>query len=84
MGIKVQFKGLKNNIDVNVNSKDVSADVESAGAVFLKGEDGATFIPEVSSDGTLSWINDKGLNNPESVNIKGPAGATGPKGDTGA
>ena len=84
MGIKVQFKGLKSNIDVNVNSKDVSADVESAGAVFLKGEDGAIFIPEVSNDGTLSWTNDKGLDNPESVNIRGPVGATGPKGDTGA
>ena len=84
MGMKVQFKGLKSNINVNVNSKDVSADVESAGAVFLRGEDGAIFYPKVSQDGTLSWTNDKGLDNPESVNIKGPAGATGPKGDTGA
>ena len=35
-----------------------------------KGEDGATFIPSVSEDGTLSWTNDKGLENPASVNIK--------------
>lgn len=32
---------------------------------------GATFTPHVSEDGTLSWTNDKGLENPEPVNIKG-------------
>lgn len=45
------------------------------------GQDGATFIPAVSADGILSWSNDKGLENPNSVNIKGPKGE---KGDTGA
>ena len=43
----------------------------SVGSV-LKGEDGATFIPEVDADGTLRWTNDKNLPNPEPVNIKGP------------
>lgn len=41
-----------------------------------EGNDGATFTPAVSEDGELSWTNDKGLNNPEPVNIKGPAGKT--------
>lgn len=41
------------------------------------GTDGATFTPSVASDGTLSWTNDKGLSNPASVNIKGPAGPSG-------
>lgn len=36
--------------------------------------DGATFTPSVSSDGVLSWTNDKGKTNPASVNIKGPKG----------
>ena len=36
--------------------------------------DGATFTPSVSSDGVLSWTNDKGKDNPASVNIKGPKG----------
>ena len=55
-----------------------------------QGESGATFIPTVSSNGDLSWTNDKGLTNPDTVNIKGPkgdTGATGPqgeKGDTGS
>ena len=38
------------------------------------GADGATFTPSVSADGVISWTNNKGLPNPASVNIKGPAG----------
>lgn len=34
----------------------------------------ATFIPAVSADGILSWTNDKGLENPSPVNIKGADG----------
>lgn len=60
--------------------------------------DGATFTPSVSSNGVLSWTNDKGKTNPASVNIKGPKGDAftyadftsaqlealrGPKGDRG-
>ena len=51
-----------------------------------KGDDGATFIPYVSPDGTISWSNDKGLDNPEPVNIRGPEGpqgVTGPSGPQG-
>lgn len=40
------------------------------------GDEGATFTPNVSADGILSWENDKGLPNPESQNIKGPQGPT--------
>ena len=52
-------------------------------AVGADGEDGATFTPSVSADGTLSWTNNKGLTNPEPVNIKGPRGDTGPQGPQG-
>ena len=45
--------------------------------------DVATFTPSVSADGTLSWTNNKGLTNPEPVNITGPQGAQGPQGGTG-
>lgn len=38
------------------------------------GEDGATFIPNVSEDGIISWTNDKELENPDPVNIKGEDG----------
>lgn len=38
------------------------------------GENGVTFTPSVDTAGNLSWTNDGGLENPETVNIKGPAG----------
>lgn len=41
------------------------------------GDSGATFTPSVSLSGDLSWTNDKGLPNPPTVNIKGPAGDPG-------
>lgn len=47
------------------------------------GQDGATFTPAVSADGTLSWTNDKSLPNPDPVNIRGPRGYTGSTGPTG-
>lgn len=47
------------------------------------GEDGATYTPDVSEEGTLSWTNNKGLINPDPVNIMGPQGPQGPKGDQG-
>ena len=37
------------------------------------GTSGATFIPTVSPEGVISWKNDKGLPNPDPVDIKGPA-----------
>lgn len=46
--------------------------------------DGATFTPHVASNGDLSWTNDSGLENPQSVNIKGPKGDRGLTGPTGA
>ena len=47
------------------------------------GADGATFTPAVSADGTLSWTNDAGLDNPAPVNVKGPKGDTGDAGPQG-
>lgn len=46
------------------------------------GSNGATFTPAVDAEGNLSWTNDKGLDNPQTVNIKGPKGDKGEKGDT--
>lgn len=48
----------------------------------LDGSDGATFKPTVNANGDLSWENDKGLANPEAVNIKGPKGDSGVDGAT--
>ena len=41
------------------------------------GEQGYTFTPSVSEDGTLSWTNNGDLENPNPVNIRGPQGEAG-------
>lgn len=41
---------------------------------------GTVIIPHIDSDGTLSWSNDAGLENPQPINLKGEKGD---KGDTG-
>lgn len=43
--------------------------------------DGATFIPHISPDGTVSWTNNKNLPNPAPVNVKGPQGDPGSDAD---
>ena len=53
------------------------------GGSGIDGEDGATFIPYVSESGIISWTNDKGLRNPEPVNIKGERGEPGKDGING-
>ena len=54
--------------------KDLKKDVE------LGNLDGATFTPSVSENGDLSWSNNKGLVNPQTINIRGPEGKEGKKG----
>ena len=48
------------------------------------GRDGVTFTPAMSAAGDLSWTNDGGKANPETVNLKGPKGDTGARGPAGA
>lgn len=50
----------------------------------VDGSDGITFTPAVSTDGTLSWSNAKGVTNPAPINIMGPAGKDGEDGKPGA
>lgn len=53
---------------------------------WLNSQKGATFIPTISDNGNLSWRNDKNMDNPTPVNIKGPQGEkgdTGPQGEKG-
>lgn len=56
----------------------------SPGTDGQDGADGVTFTPAVSNEGVISWTNDGGRTNPQSVNIRGPkgdTGDTGPQGD---
>lgn len=41
-----------------------------------KGDSGATYTPTISEEGILSWTNDKELENPEPVPVRGRDGAT--------
>ena len=50
------------------------------GADGAAGKDGVTFTPSMSDDGDLSWTNDGGKENPQTVNLKGPKGDTGARG----
>ena len=72
------------NTKIGQNTTDLEVLLEQAnnlpdanGSGGEPGEDGATFTPHVDEEGTLSWTNDKGLDNPEPVNIKGPQGDKG-------
>ncbi len=53
------------------------------GAPGVDGAPGATFIPSVDANGNISWLNDKGLANPVTRNIMGPAGKDGAVGPAG-
>ena len=44
------------------------------GAPGADGKDGVTFTPSVDTNGDLSWTNDGGLPNPETVNVRGAQG----------
>lgn len=48
-----------------------------------QGKTGYYYIPSVSKEGILSWTNSGNLNNPDSVNIRGPQGDQGIKGERG-
>ena len=65
---------------VNGVEPDANGNIEIEGGT---GKDGTTFTPNVSADGTLSWTNDGGKDNPASVNIKGAKGDTGAQGADG-
>lgn len=41
---------------------------------------GATFLPNIDKNGDISWTNDKGLENPQIRNIRGPQGIQGERG----
>lgn len=68
-----------NSIDVYFNDNTSLQDKLDNGDLG-NGEPGATFTPEVTPQGMLSWTNDKGLDNPDPVDIKGKTGSVGMSG----
>lgn len=61
----------------NVYNGSNGASGGGSGVPGESGENGATFTPYVDENGNLSWVNDKGLPNPSTVNIKGNTGEDG-------
>ena len=88
MKIDVKFSTQDESIDTSFDQKPSDLDPEFSSAIIT--ERGATYYPEVSEEGIISWTNDRNLDNPPPVNIRGPQGQTGdagvqgPKGDAGA
>lgn len=80
---------LVNEINQKLENGDFDGPEGPQGLQGPEGENGATFTPEVTEEGVISWTNDKDLTNPNPVNIKGPKGDTGsdgipgPQGETG-
>ncbi|MFQ6760178.1 MAG: hypothetical protein ACLRFM_02150 [Alphaproteobacteria bacterium] len=75
-GWYVKSNGLLYVYSCDSNNTNCAYPAENDGLPF-KGDDGATFVPNLASDGTLSWT--KGSANaelPTSRNIKGADGAT--------
>ena len=87
--------GVVNTIEPNEKAKIVKRGTEE-NPIFdffiPKGKDGETgadgtgytYTPNLSDEGILSWTNDGQLQNPDPVNIKGPQGLRGEKGEPGA
>ena len=48
------------------------------------GEAGTVFIPSIDDYGNVSWSNDGGLENPATVNVRGPQGPKGERGEDGS
>lgn len=80
----LRFGSLNGEYDLTNTFRLYDVDPASASSGGAAGENGATFIPSVSENGDLSWANDKGLENPPTVNIKGATGDQGPAGNDGA
>ena len=78
------YTGSSGGTNKDAGSKKLATEEYVDNHAATPGENGTTFTPAVSEDGTLSWTNDGGKTNPASVNIKGPAGAPGKDGSAGA
>lgn len=84
-------KGLPNPSPVNIKGPQGIQGIQGVpgqqGEQGIPGEPGQTgpyFTPSVDTEGNLSWTNNGSLQNPTTVNIRGPQGIQGETGTTGA
>ena len=84
MNLDLSFE--KNQQNINVPFSESGAEFNTnfgENSVIQDGQSGATFYPKVSADGIISWTNNRGLPNPDPVNINGEKGDKGDKGERG-
>ena len=82
--MQLDVKFAESSAEMAVQLPDGSGQIGTEfGEVQEATKSGATFIPNVTEDGLLSWENDQGLQNPAPVNIMGPAGQDGAQGPQG-
>lgn len=72
---QIQYKSENKWLDQKLD--EIEAAIAAGGGSGTAGNDGATFTPNVTADGVLSWTNNKNLPNPTPVNVKGPKGDDG-------
>lgn len=78
MNIKVKFTENNATMAASFGAQPKATDVDMGALTVLHdGQNGATFYPAVSEDGIISWTNNRELDNPPPVNIKGPKGDPG-------
>lgn len=77
-------KGLPNPVPVDIKGpqgiQGDQGEVGATGPQGIQGEVGPYFTPVINTNGDISWTNNGGLVNPETMNIKGPQGPIGPQG----
>ena len=84
MKLDLSFEQNQQNINVPFSESGGQFDANfGETSVLHDGQNGATFTPFVSSDGIISWTNDRELPNPAPVNIKGEKGDKGEQGERG-
>lgn len=81
MIIDLKFEETSQRLDANLAKNDMNLSSDFGNfQVLHDGQNGATFIPSVSESGIISWTNDRELENPKPVNIKGEKGDKGEQG----
>lgn len=80
---KTSTDGLVDTYTITLTNGGTYTFTVTNGANGTDGNDGTTFTPSVDSTGNLSWTNDGGKANPQTVNIKGAQGTAGSPGANG-
>lgn len=80
MKLDLNFSELSQRFDAHFQEQNKHFNVEVGELAVIHGRDGATFYPSLSDKGILSWTNDRELDNPLPVNIRGKDGHTPIKG----